>query len=254
MKTIKRAGSVIKFRIFKDRHKEKFILDLIKRNKGNGYLRKGNFSSEVIWDGKSYSFPKMGDGRSYSKGIFLFAMVRKDAKSFLKKGGKVRMPKRYPVNEYNQDFLKLSDKITGTDLNHAYWRIAFNLGIITRSTYSKGLEDDLKMVRLAALSTLGKGKDYYTIKDGVITNEVVTIGTDEDMDRLYRAIRFTCYDYMQIIKEKLGKDFVAYKTDCVYYLDTKENRKMVRGFFKENQMTTKQLTFIKKTLHEQSSF
>jgi hypothetical protein len=128
------------------------------------------------------------------------------------------------------------------------------LGIISKNTYLKGLDDDFKVVRLSALSTLGKGKDYFVIKDGVITEEVVKIGYNEDMDNLYKAIRYTCFKYMQKIKKLLAEDFICYRTDCVYYVDTNENRKMVQKFFKEQDMEYKQLYSIKKTLHEQSSF
>jgi hypothetical protein len=250
MRTITRVGSIIKSRDFKPKNKEKYLLDLIERNGGNGYIRKGNFSSEIVWDSKSYIFPTKGEAKTYKKGLFLFGMVRKDAKNFIKNGGKVRLPKKYPVNEYNQTFLKLEEKMTGTDLNHAYWRIAYNMGIITKNTYLRGLDDEFKVVRLAALSTLGKGKDYFVIKDGVITNEVIKIGVDDDMDRLYKAIRFTCYKYMQVIKKMLKGDFICYRTDCVYYVDTKDNRAMVREYFKEQGMSYKQLYTIKKTLHE----
>jgi hypothetical protein len=178
-------------------------------------------------------------------------MVRKDAKNFLKSGGMVDLPKRYPVNEYNDNFDKFEYGMTGTDLNHAYWRIALNLGIITKNTYLRGLDDDFKVVRLSALSTLGKGKDYFVIKDGKITDEVVKIGYNDDMDNLYKAIRYSCFEYMQTIKNMLGKDFICYRTDCVYYVDTKENRKMVRDYFKKENMTYKQLYAIKKTPHEQ---
>jgi len=251
MKTIKRVGSIIKSADFLAKHKEKYMLDLIKKNQGSGYLRSGNFSSEIIWDGKSYMFPSKGSARSYKKGLFLFGMVRKDAKAFLKNGGKVKVPKKYPVNDYNENFSKLDEKMTGTDLNHAYWRIAFNLGIISKNTYFKGLDDEYKVVRLSALSTLGKGKDYFIIKDGVITNEVVKIGVNEEMDNLYKAIRFTCFKYMQNIKKMLKDDFICYRTDCVYYVDTKENKKIVRDYFKKEKMSYKQLYSIKKTLHEQ---
>jgi len=125
------------------------------------------------------------------------------------------------------------------------------LGIIRNETYIKGLDDDFKTVRLSALSTLGKGKDYYVIKDGKITNEVVKIGVDEAMDTLYKVIRYTCYEYMNVIKEMLKEDFVCYRTDCVYYVDTKENRKLVRDYFKNMKMSFKQLYVNKKTLHEQ---
>jgi hypothetical protein len=135
-------------------------------------------------------------------------------------------------------------------LNHAYWRIAFNLGIISKTTYQKGLDDEFKVVRLSALSTMGKGKDYFVIKEGKLTNEVVKIGFDEDMDNLYKAIRYTCFKYMQILKKMLGDDFICYRTDCIYYVDIPENRKMVREYLKEQNMSMKQLYAIKKTPHE----
>jgi len=254
MRTIKRAGSIIKNLDFMAKHKENYMLDLIMKNQGNGYLRKGNFSSELIWDGKSYMFPSKGDAKSYKKGLFLFGMVRKDAKQFLKNGGKVIVPEQYPVNEYNENFDKFDLKIAGTDLNHAYWRIAYNIGIISKNTYFKGLDDDFKIVRLSALSTLGKGKDYFVIKNGKVTEEVVRIGLNEDMDKLYKAIRYTCFVYMQKIKEMLKDDFICYRTDCVYYVDSKENRKLVRDYFNKEKMSYKQLYTIKKILHEQDSF
>ena len=36
-------------------------------------------------------------------------------------------------------------------------------------------------------------------------------------------------------------DFICYKTDCIYYLDTEENRKLVNDFFKEKDLLMKQL-------------
>jgi hypothetical protein len=97
---------------------------------------------------------------------------------------------------------------------------------------------------------LGKGKEYFVIMDGKLTNEVVKIGFDEEMDKLYKAIRFTCYKYMQIVKKLLKDDFICYRTDCVYYVDTIENRKLVRDYFKKEKMSMKQLYSIKKTPHE----
>lgn len=252
MKTIKKVGYAIRTKDFKPKKKEKLLFDLMKSYGGEGYYRKGNFSTELIWDKKSYLFPKDNKPNSYTRGMFLFGMVRKDAKTFVKTGKKLRVPKKYPVNEYNDNFDKFGETLTGTDLNHAYWRIAYNLGIISKFTYTKGLDDEFKTVRLAALSTLGKGKDYVIVRDGKITEEVVKIGYDDDMDKLYKAIRYTCFKYMQKIKKMLKNDFVCYQTDCVYYVDSKENRKMVHDYFKNQHMSFKQLTGRKKTLHEQS--
>jgi hypothetical protein len=250
LKTIKRVGNAIKTQDYKPKNKESLMLQLIKANGGNGYYRKGNFSTELVWDKKSYMFPSDNNYKSYTKGMFLFGMVRRDAKAFIKSGKTIKVPKKYPTNEYNDNFDKFGFKMGGTDLNHAYWRIAYNLGIISKSTYLKGLDEEFKVVRLSALSTLGKGKDYFVIKDGEITNEMVKIGYDDEMDNLYKAIRYTCYKYMQTIKKMLKDEFICYRTDCVYYVDSPENRKMVRDYFKKQEMSFKQLYQIKKTLHE----
>lgn len=250
MRTIKRVGSVIKTRQFHSKEKESFLMSLIKMHGGNGYVRKGNFSSEIVWDGKSYMFPPKKQTKNFKNGLFLYAMVRKDARIFLNSGKKVKVNKKLPANVFNDDFNDIEATITGTDLNHAYWRLAYNLGIITKRTYEKGLNDDFKVTRLSALSTLGKGKEYFVIRNGKVTNEVVKIGMEEELQVLYSLIRMTCFSYMQKLKKMLKKDFVCYKTDCIYYVDKPENRKMVCDYLKKNQMTFKQLSKTKKTLHE----
>jgi hypothetical protein len=40
----------------------------------------------------------------------------------------------------------------------------------------------------------------------------------------------------------LGKDFIAYKTDCIYYVDTEKNRNLVNDYFDKNDLTYKQLS------------
>ena len=46
---------------------------------------------------------------------------------------------------------------------------------------------------------------------------------------------------MTQVQKRLGKDFLCDKTDCIYYIDTKENRKIVTDFFKEKDLLMKQL-------------
>jgi hypothetical protein len=91
MRTIKRAGNVIKTQEFQQKDKEKFLLQLLKLHSGNGYMRKGNFSSEIIWEGKSYMFPPKKQTKSFKSGLFLFGMVRKDAKAFVKYENKIKI-------------------------------------------------------------------------------------------------------------------------------------------------------------------
>jgi hypothetical protein len=46
---------------------------------------------------------------------------------------------------------------------------------------------------------------------------------------------------MSQVKKMLGRDFLCYKTDAIYYIDTKENRQKVREFFKSKDLLMKQL-------------
>jgi hypothetical protein len=47
---------------------------------------------------------------------------------------------------------------------------------------------------------------------------------------------------MNKLRKMLGEDFLAYKTDCIYYIDTPENREKVRDYFTQNDLTFKQLS------------
>ena len=219
-----------------------FLLNRMQNEKADGLIKKGVFTDEIVWGSYSYIIPKMTKKRqaSFKKGMFLFGMVRKDANLYLKKKT-IRLPKRYGQIEFNDDLEFDDERITGTDLNHAYWRIAYNLGIISENTYQRGIPDKFKEVRLAALSTLGGKKKYNKITEGVITEDLLVIEGDEDLRKVYTLIRYTCYKYMTQVKKMLGKDFVCYKTDCIYYIDSERNRKLVVDFFKEKDLLMKQL-------------
>ena len=221
-----------------------FILKRIQKEKANGLYKKGTFMDEIIWGNNSYFISKQNKrkNKSFKAGMFLFGMVRKDANEYINKNT-IKLPKRYPQIEYSSDFKEefIGVKITGTDLNHAYWRIALNLGIIKEKTYQMGLPDDFKSVRLAALSTLGAGKKYNVIKNGNITSEIISINENPPLQNIYKLIRYTCYNHMAQVKKKLGKDFLCYKTDCIYYIDNIKNRKIVQDFFEKKNISVKQL-------------
>jgi len=222
---------------------ENFLLKKISQNKGNGFIKKGTFTNEIVWGKNSYIFSVLDKKKqeAFKKGMFLFGMVRRDAKLFLKKNA-IKLPEKNRQIEYTRNFdPNLFDDVTGTDLNHAYWRIAYNLGIISPKTYMKGLDDKFKSVRLAALSTLGSDKKYQIIKEGEITEQLKIIKGDDELKKIYILIRYTCYQYMNQVKKILGKDFLCYKTDAIYYINTKENRAAVRQFFKEKNLLMKQL-------------
>jgi len=223
---------------------ETFILDRMKRERGNGYIKKGTFTNEIVWGKYAFIVPRMTKKKqlSFKKGMFLFGMVRSEARKFLMRHSNLNLPKKYPQILYasNVDESKL-EKVTGTDLNHAYWRIALNLGVISERTYLKGLDDEFKSVRLAALSTLGATKKYQLIKEGTPVREFYEEKGDEELQKVYTLIRYTCYKYMTQVKRMLKNDFLAYKTDAIYYVDNKDNRKKVKDYFIKKGLTIKQL-------------
>lgn len=224
---------------------EPFIRKRMTDAKGDGYIRVGTFTTELIWGKHSYVFSKLSKKKEkdFNKGMFLFGMVRRDAKKYLKENPHVRLPKKYAQVEYAKNIPEdFSETVAGTDLNHAYWRIAYNLGIISDVTYLKGLPDKFKSVRLAALSTMGASKKYFRIKKGVITDEVKVIGGDEQLQDVYKLIRYTCYRHMNNVRKLLGEDFLAYKTDAIYYISSLENKRLVREYFKKKDLLAKQLT------------
>ena len=244
MTTKTRKSDIAQFKKFLPPKQKKIILKSIKEEGGNGYIKIGTFSTEIIWGKKSFVFSNQGkrDTTNFKNGMFLFSMVRKDAAKFLSVK-KFKIPKRYSSIIYNEDnLIDLDAKITATDLNHAYWRIAYNLGIISENTYLKGLPDKFKQIRLAALSTIGRKKQYNVIKDGEITDDIVIVEGNEKLSEVYTLIRYTCFKYMNDVKKILGKDFLAYKTDCIYYIDTPENREKVMQYFSNKNLFTKQLS------------
>ena len=222
---------------------EDFIFKRMIEEKANGLIKRGTFTNEIVWGNNSYIFPCMDKKKqmAFKKGMFLFGMVRKDVREYIK-NNKIKLPTKYGQIEYNKELNEdLFGKITATDLNHAYWRISYNLGIISDNTYTKGLNDDFKAVRLAALSTMGANKKYQKIKNGKLLDEYKIVYGDDKLKDVYKLIRLTCYKYMNQVKKMLGKDFLCYKTDCIYYIDTQYNRKIVRDFFKEKDLYMKQL-------------
>ena len=61
--------------------------------------------------------------------------------------------------------------------------------------------------------------------------------------KIFKYIRLVCFNMMHDLSKKLGPDFDCWKTDCIYYRDTPENRKLVQDYFIIKNMDFKQLDF-----------
>jgi hypothetical protein len=216
--------------------KREIMLETIKKRKETAYYREGSFLSEIILGKTKFIFPTS----KMDKGMWIFRSVMLSAQKYANLNI-VETKKHYPVNYVNQNFNQSHYDITATDINHAYWRIAFLMGVINQKIYDKGLLLDNKTLRLASLSNLSSKKEYQIIKEGNITQEYRVLKYNEVLHTIYNNIRYSCYEYMNNIAELLGNDFICYKTDCIYYVDTLKNREIVHNYLTSNNLLFKQL-------------
>ena len=117
-------------RHIKGSHKR--ALNTLTKGKKNFLLREGTDCCEVIIDQTCYVYST--STRFPIKKLFLFNIVKRDANQFLEAHDNIFLPQEYPTAHYNEDYDEDLGKVIGFDINHAYWRIAFNLGIISEKT------------------------------------------------------------------------------------------------------------------------
>lgn len=217
--------------------------DKLVKNKFDFFIRRGSESNEIIFDdvhriykGRNKNFP--------SDKVFLFNLVKNDVKKYLEKGGLVIIPEKVSTTNYNYEYDHSEGVLTGTDINHAFWKIALNKGYISMRTYNYGLDDKCKAIRLASLSVLGQERKFEQYKNGELVGEVVVRQKNEVLQNVYKDIRYSCYLMMFEISQLLGSEnFDCWKTDCIYYRDSPENRKIVHDYLDTKNMSYKQLIY-----------
>tara|TARA_R110001599_G_scaffold353745_1_gene596263 strand:- start:3529 stop:4209 length:681 start_codon:yes stop_codon:yes gene_type:complete len=212
----------------KENHKE--YLDHLIRLKKDFKIRESvNYAEIVRSDGEKIVSTK---NNQFVKGLYLFAMVKRDIERYIAENGYITPSDELPVN-YTSDIFDENNKVVGMDMDNAYWTIAYLKGYISENTYNKGLEKkEFKPIRLSALSTLGKGKTYKVFKDGKYEFDEIA-KANKELENFYLDIRYSTYGVLLEIANELGDDFHSWKTDCIFFKDTKNNIDLVRKRFDE---------------------
>ncbi len=218
------------------------MLNLLKGSTERYMVREGSECNELIFDGNHNVYASPNKNFPNDK-ICLFRMVSTNVKKYLASEPFILLPPKKDVSYFNFNYDHKRGKLTGTDLDHAYWRIAYAKGYITKKTYLFGLDERCKPLRLATLSVLGREKVYDLYEGDKLIEKVVYKQKDEQMRMVYHDIRYSCFYMMYELSEMLGDDFDCWKTGCIYYRDTPANRKMVQNYFEEREMLFKQLVF-----------
>jgi hypothetical protein len=219
-----------------NKNKKDKMIDVIKNRKETAYYREGSYITEIILGKTKFIFPNS----KMNNGMWIFRSVMLSAQKYANINIIEKKP-YYPVNYSNNNFSQSNYDITATDINHAYWRIAYLMGVLHEKLYNKGLLLEDKGLRLASLSNLSSKKEYQIIKDGILTQDYKTLRYSEVLHTVYNNIRFTCYEHMTNIANLLGNDFICYKTDCIYYVDSIKNREIVSNYLTLNNLLFKQL-------------
>jgi hypothetical protein len=218
---------------------QRVILDRLSIANGKGFYRKGSYSTEIIWADRKFVFPSNKKSGSF-KDLWIFRNVINDVKEYCL-GRRIKELPKLPVNYWNPKIEKAKGRIAATDLNHAYWRIAFLNGYISSKTYEKGLLIKDKALRLASLANLSSNKQYFLIERGQVTKKSVTLRFEPALQKVYNNIRYECFNHMMTMADLLGDDFICYKTDCIYYKQTKKNVELVCTYLDSIGLDYKQL-------------
>lgn len=218
---------------------DSYVKDLI-NNKLSFQVRRASECTEIILDDKHIVFASQSNFPK--KKIYLFNSVKQQVSKWLKENV-VFLPEDIHSIRYNYDYDTDEGTMCGTDLNHAYWRIAYLYGMINEKTYIAGLDTDCKALRLATLSVLGREKRFDNYENGQMKKTYVYQKENVDLKNVFKFIRLTCFSFMKEASEILGDDFFAWKTDCIYYRESLSNIKSVQDYFDKFNLTYKQLGY-----------
>ena len=202
-----------------------YIRHLTRLKKDFRYRESVNYTEIVKSNGEKVISTK---NNQFAKGLYLFSMVKRDIQRYIKENGYITPYDQLPVNHKNKEYDKKNNSVIGIDIDNAYWTMAYLKGYISENTYKKGLEKkEFKPIRLSALSTLGKGKTYKVYEAGKYVKDEI-VKKDNELENFYLDIRYSTYGVLLEIANDLGDDFYCWKTDCIYFTDTKENINRVR--------------------------
>lgn len=188
-------------------------------------------TKKIIYGNKKFVF----SGAKKTKkplGIHLVALVKRDIDNLIKPVFNEetqeyevlykipKIPQKRPhltfIHHKNLDWYGSGQEALAIDINHCYWRTAYQLGFITEETYNKGIQKkEYKDGRLIAIGTLGKILTVTEYKDGLKYKEY----TDDREYKKYGGFFWAVISKVHILLLELyvtlKEDFLMFLTDCV---------------------------------------
>lgn len=212
-------------------------------------LTEGNSFLKAVYekgsDGKSdvgvFYRKKLSDDEM--KNLWIFSATKKQVKAWLNSNRLEILPEMYPSVKKNlsvYDNLPTYGKFLSTDMNHCYWRMAYNLGYIKLKLYERLIDEDLpeekqkeyKLLRNKALACLRTLETVHDLQ-GLQRIRSYSNGSGE-MEQLYNDLRNRCYKIIHDIADAIGEGFIKYRTDCIYYLP--QHKDTVEAMLQQSDM------------------
>ena len=115
------------------------------------------------------------------------------------------------------------------DIDEAYWKTAHLLGVINDKIYQRGQKGNIsKQARLTALGTLAKKVYLYQFKGNKL--EKVNTETDPLLQNLWFTICKRVSDVMNECIRAMGKDFIFYWVDGIYFNKNDKKEAQIKDF------------------------
>jgi len=133
---------------------------------------------------------------------------------------------------------KVFNNVCEVDIDQAYWETAYQLGIISDSIYVKGSKGNIsKKARLTALGSLAKKAYQYKFEGDKLVETI----TDSEplLENLWFTICKRVSDVMHKVIESLGKEFIFYWVDGIYFKNSPELVSKTMHIFMENGYNSK---------------
>lgn len=127
------------------------------------------------------------------------------------------------------------ENICEIDLNAAYWEIAFQSGYISPEIYNEGF-NFRKKIRLVSLGSIAKNEKIIEYKDGEYFG--ITENRHKYAKIFFNISRYV-YDIMNICKDFLGKDYLFFWVDAIFFKNSDSNRAMIHEILNDAEMKFK---------------
>jgi len=205
------------------------------------YVRETEYTISIILDNREYTYCMNAE---FNKVLYLIRFVKKDFQRWLDAGNKVD-PEMYGYRSSHDNCMFRSERKTVKyDVDHAYWQIAFNHGMISQNTYNHGLKikaagGDMKKMYCVALSVQGSGKSFNKYKEKKKVPGGIKFPERAEFRKMYDFIRNKTFYHMDYLAYKLGNEFKSYDVDCIEFADTKINCTFVSEYFKQQNLSFK---------------